>query len=95
MYIIFMVLRVKVFYSVEAVSENNHLFLYYKRAYHDIWVKQTPKFPIQNLSCCWKYVKYLVISFNLMETLRELFKNHFEAALKVLLFHCEPEMWAL
>ena len=30
-----------------------------------------------------------------METLRELFKHHFEAALKVLLFHCEPEMWAL
>lgn len=35
---------------------------------------------------------FLVSSSNSMGILRELFTNHLEAALKITLFHCEPEM---
>ena len=77
--------------------KNIHQFLYIKKELsHDIRVKQTPRFPIQNLLWCCKKVKYLVISFYLMETLREFFfRNHFEMPLKILLFHCELEVWVL
>lgn len=38
---------------------------------------------------------YMVSSSNPVEILNQLFKNHFEAVLKMLLFYYESEVWVL